>query len=257
MSAPRTYKTEAIVLKHVDLGEADRILTLYTPNCGKIRAVAKGVRKMKSKLGGHVEPLTQCSLMLSKGRNLEIVSQGQCLESFIEIRYDLWLTAQALYLADLTDSFTSEHIENYPVYKLLLDSLHQISKAPNIEILFRFYEIQILGHMGYQPQLIKCLNCNIPLEPVENYFSINGGGILCSKCYHTEASVHPISVNTLKVLRLLQRGDYATASRLQLTPELSKGLEKVIHDYIRYLLEKDLKSTGFLNRLKKDGLEIN
>ncbi len=251
MSAPRTYKTEAIVLKHADLGEADRILTLYTPNYGKIKAVAKGVRKMKSKLGGHVEPLTQCSLMLSKGRNLEIVSQGQCLESFIEIRNDLWLTAQALYLAELTDSFTFEHIENYPVYRLLLDALHQIPETPSIEILFRFYEIQLLGHMGYQPQLFKCLNCNNALEPVENYFSISGGGILCSQCAHTEASVHPVAVNTLKVLRLLQRGDYATAVRLQLNPALFRELELTMRDYIRYLLEKDLKSTSFLNRLEK------
>ncbi len=256
MPLPRTYNTEAIILKHSDLGEADRIVTLYTPNRGKIRSVAHGVRKTKSKLGGHVEPITLSSIMLSRGRNLDTISQSQVIESFPPIHNDLNLMAQAIYLIELTDAFTSEHIENYPVYKLLLDSLHQLGRTRRVELLFRYFEIRLLEYMGYRPELNVCLNCRNPVEPVDNSFSPSGGGILCPNCAHAEPLVRAISVNALKVLRLLQRGEYATASRLRIGNALSYELRGTIHGYIRYLLERELKSTGFLELLKKDEMAV-
>ncbi len=254
MPVPKTYKTEAIILKHVSLGEADRIVTLYTPNRGKIRAVARGVRKTKSKLGGHVEPITHCYLMLSRGRNLEIINQSQVIESFLPIHNDLQLTAQSMYFIELTDAFTSERIENYPLYKLLLDALHHLSKTQRVELLFRYFEIQLLGHLGYRPELHECLNCRTPVEPVENFFSPSGGGILCPNCAHTEPLVRSVSVDALKVLRLLQRGEYATVSQIRITKELFREIEGILHGYVRYLLERELKSTGFIERLRKEGM---
>lgn len=250
----KTYNTEALVLKHADLGEADRVLTLFTPYDGKLRAVARGVRRMTSKVGGHVEPLTHCSLMLAQGRQLETISQSQTIESFAAIRNDLWRTAQALHLMELTDAFTAEKSGNYPVYKLLLDALHHLSAMRPHPIFFRHFELQLLGHAGYQPQLHECVNCRVPVQPIPNFFSFSGGGVLCPDCAHTEPVVQPISVNALKVLRLLQRGNYATASRLRLTPDLSREMERVTHGYVRYLLERELKSTTFLDRLKKEGM---
>ncbi|MCL0063964.1 DNA repair protein RecO [Dehalococcoidia bacterium] len=262
MTPPKIYTTEAIVLKHANLGEADRILTLYTPNMGKLKAVVRGARRTRSKLGGHVEPVTHCSLVLARGRNLDTVTQSQTIESFLSIRNDLWLTARALYLIELADAFTPEQAENYPVYKLVLDVLHGLGKVRREEaaswmqhlMLLRYFELQLLGHVGYQPQLRDCINCRSLIEPVENFFSPSGGGILCPKCAHTEPVVQPISVNALKVIRLLQRGDYATASRLRLVPELSRELERIIQGYIRYLLEREIKATGFLDRLRREGM---
>ncbi len=254
MPAPRTYKTEAIILKHINLGEADRIVTLYTPNMGKIRAVARGVRKTKSRLGGHVEPLTHCSVMLSRGRNLETISQSQVIESFLPVRNDLQLTVQSIYLIELTDAFTLEHIENYPVYKLLLDALHHLNKTQQMKLLFRYFEMQLLGHLGYRPELHECLNCRVRVEPVVNSFSASGGGILCPNCTHTEPVARSISVNALKVLRLLQRGEYTTASQLRINHNLSRELSDTLQGYIRYLLERELRSTGFLKRLEKEGM---
>jgi len=255
MPSPRIYKAEAIILKHAKLGEADRILTLYTPNLGKFRASVKGARKSTSKLGGHVEPLTRCSLVLARGRNLDTVTQSQTLESFPTIRNDLWLTAQALYVVDLIDSLTAEHVENPPIYKLLLDALGQLSQASRLrELFFRYFEIQLLGHIGYRPQLYECLNCKSLLEPVDNFFSASGGGTLCPNCAHTEPIIQPISVNALKVMRLLQGNDYTAANRLRLNPELSHEIERLVQGHIRYLLERELKSTQFLDRLRREGI---
>ena len=254
MSLPKTYKTEAIVIKHADLGEADRILTLITSRAGKIRAVGKGVRRMKSRLGGHLEPLTHCSLMLTRGRQLDTISQSQTIDAFFGIRGDLRLTAYALYLSELTDAFSSERAENYPIYKLLLDTLHHLEKTPSVTVLSRYFELQLVGHAGYQPQLHECLNCHTPLKPVANYFTPSGGGVLCPDCMHIEAVVQPLSLNSLKVLRLLQSSDWASVGRLRLKTELSQELERITRGYARYLLERDLKSTAFIHRLKREGI---
>jgi len=263
MTPPKIYTTESIVLKHANFGDADRLLTLYTPNMGKLRALVKGARRSRSRLGGHVEPITHCSLVLARGRSLDIVTQSQTIESFLSIRNDLWLTARALYLIELVDAFTAEHVENYRLYKLLLDVLHGIGKVRRGEeasskmhhlMLLRYFELELLGHVGYQPQLRDCINCRSPIQPVENFFSHSGGGVLCPNCAHTEPVVRPMSVNALKVMRLFQRGDYATAIRLRLVPELSRELERTIQGYVRYLLEREIKATGFLDRLTREGM---
>src|SRR3989304_6308774 len=131
MTRPRVYKTEAIVLKRISVGEADSIFTLYTPNLGKIKAVARGVRKPKSKLGGHLEPLTQSALVLAKGQNLDIITQSQTIESFLPLRNDLHRTSCGLYAAELMDSFCAEQVENPAIYKLLHSTLLWLCEAPS------------------------------------------------------------------------------------------------------------------------------
>ncbi len=99
MTAPRVYQTEAIIIKRTKLGEADRILTLYTPQLGKLKAVAKGTRRPQSKLGGHVELLTHSRLMLARGRNLDIITQAQTINNFLPIKDNLERISFALYIA--------------------------------------------------------------------------------------------------------------------------------------------------------------
>jgi DNA repair protein RecO (recombination protein O) len=254
MTTPKVYKAEAVVLKHADFGEADRILTLYTPYLGKLRAIAKGVRKPTSKLGGHIELLTHCSLMLASGRNLDIVTQGETINSFLPIRRDLWLTSCAIYLAELTDAFTAEHVENQPLFKLLLDALNWLSEGNKVELALHYFELQLLGYVGYRPQLQECLNCKSPLKPQMNFFSASGGGVLCPACANTEPVKRAISPNALKVLRFLQDNEPTAARRLKLNANLSQELEGLLRQYIRYLLERELKSTEFLERLKQDSV---
>lgn len=251
MDKPRIYKTEAIVIKRANLGEADKILTIYTPGLGKIRAVAKGVRRPKSKLGGHVETLTRSSMMLARGRNLDIVTQSQTLESFLPLRGDLLRMSCAIYAAEVIDRFTEEHIGNYPAYRLLHSTMVRLMNTDNIELVLRYFEIRMLGYLGYKPQLQTCISCREPIEPRDNYFSASGGGILCPGCRNTELRVRPISLNALKLMRLFQGNSYDTAGRVQLNAGLAKELEIVIREYIRYILEREVKSAEFLDRLKR------
>ena len=252
MSNPRTYQTEAIIIKRIKLGEADRILTLYTPELGKIKAVAKGTRRPKSKLGGHVELLTHSLLMLARGRNLDIITQAQTIDNFLPLKDDLERISRGLYISELVDSFTAEHIENRRLFDLLLNSLHQLSQAQNGELVLRYFELHLLDYLGYRPQLQRCANCSSPLQPVTNFFSASQGGILCHECACQEPIARPLSLNALKVLRLWQDCDYATASRVKTNPELSSELEQVMREYIKYLLERQLKSTAWLDKLKQE-----
>ncbi|MFC1906112.1 DNA repair protein RecO [Chloroflexota bacterium] len=251
MAKPRVYKTEGIVLKRTNLGEADKILSIYTPNLGKIRAVAKGVRRPKSKLGGHVETLTRSSMMLAVGRNLDIITQSQTIDSYLPLRSDLWCTSCALYAAELVERFTEEHIENYPVYRLLQSTISSIVETENVDLALRYFEIRLLGYMGYKPQLQTCISCKAELEPVENYFSASGGGVLCPNCRTAEPRVRSLSLNALKVMRLFQSKTFDHVSKVHLNPGLSKELETTMREYIRYILEREVKSAEFLDQLRR------
>ena len=252
MTRPRVYKTEAIVLKRTYLGVADNIITFYTPNLGKIRAVAKGVRRLKSKLGGHLDLLTQSSLLLAQGQNLDIITQSQTIESFLPLRSDLWRTSCAIYVIELVDQFTAEQVENYPIYKLLQTTLLWLCEAHSNELVLRYFELHLLSHLGYQPELYQCLNCRSPLAPGRNLFSASGGGVICPNCTKNESLVRPVSADAIKVMRFLLKNDLTSASRLQMSPDLTHELEQLIREYIRYLLEHEVKSVGFLDRLRRE-----
>src|SRR5215469_11437663 len=116
MRQPRVYTTEALILKRMDYGEADRILTLFTPRLGKIRAIAKGARRTTSRLAGHVELFTRSQLQLAAGRDLEIITQGESKERFPHLRSELWYATTAYYLAELIDKFTEDQAEHASLY---------------------------------------------------------------------------------------------------------------------------------------------
>jgi len=264
VSTSRNYQTQGIILKQTKLGEFDKIVTIYTPEFGKLRAVAKGACRPRSKLGGNVEPLTHSLMLLAKGRNLDIVTQSQTINGFLALKSDLWRMACSLYILELIDSFTVEGGENRPLFDLLLDILNQLSEPDSNEALLRYFELHLLHHLGYRPQLHRCVSCDSPLKPVINFFSLSKGGVLCPHCNSEEnhryeqieaISLKPsltLSVGALKVLRLWQSCDYATARRVRIKPELSWELERVLHEYIRYILQRELKSLTWLQEFKKE-----
>jgi DNA repair protein RecO (recombination protein O) len=251
MTAPKIYKTTAIVLRQRRLGEADKIVTLFTPNLGKIDAVAKGVRRTRSKLAGHVEPLMHTSFMLARGRELDIVTQAQAIETFTELREDLDRTGRGLYAAELVDRFTPDRQENFQVFRLLLETLRRLTTEGQLDITLRFFEMRLLGYLGYQPQMKECVGCGEALKPETNGWSPEAGGVLCPGCARQAPMSRPVTVNTLKVMRLLQKRDFAAVGRLHTTPPLESELERHLRDYILYVLERDVRSARFLETLRR------
>jgi DNA repair protein RecO (recombination protein O) len=251
MSEPRNYQTEAIIIKKTKLGEADRILTLYTPHLGRIQAVAKGVRRPRSKLSGHLELLTHSQVSLARGKNLATVTGSQTIDSFIVIKSDLELTSYALYITELLHKFTEEHIENYPLFRLLLETLKQLEKGSNNEPLLRYFELHLLGYVGYRPQLQHCVLCHSPLSTGTNSFSATAGGMLCHKCSSPQPFTYNLSADGLRTLRLLQDGKIDVASQLKTEQQTTDELQWIMRNYIGYLLEREIKSAAWLDALKQ------
>jgi DNA repair protein RecO (recombination protein O) len=247
----RLYRVEAIVLRRSDMGEADRLLTVFTAGRGKLRLLAKGVRKTLSRKAGHVELFMHSTFLLAKGRTWDIVTQADTIESYQPLRQDLLRTTYAHYVAELVDRFTEEADESRPLFDLLRATLARLSERDDPYLAVRFFELSLLSLAGYQPQLFLCVRCQTSLEPVTNYFSAEGGGVLCPRCGEGVAQAEPLAVNTLKVLRFLQTREYDLVRRLNLSPGLRTELEQLLYRYIVYVLERNLRSVDFLQSLRR------
>lgn len=248
MPAPRIYKTEAIILRHQDLGETDRIVTAFTPRLGKIRFVAKGVKRPRSRLAGHLDLLCQTSLLLAHGRNLDIVTQAQVANHFPGLRSNLACIAQGLHAAELVDRFMAENVEHSVTYYLLQATLAHLGTPSPKELVLRRFEMRLLEQIGYRPQLHRCIGCDDEL--VESaYFTSSGGGVLCNICRATEVMVRPLSNAALRLLRSLQGRQ---EMRIVTSNEAVEEVEGVLRQYLVYLGECELHSAGFIDTLRRE-----
>src|SRR6266545_1115289 len=169
--APRMYKTEAIVLRQRRLGEADRILCIFTPTYGKMDVKARGVRKTTSRMSGHLQPLTRCMLQLAQGHVSDVVAGCETLESFQPLREDLDRLSRALYVAELVDRFVPERTHSFPTYRLLADTLRSLAETEDLDLTLRFFELRLLDQCGFRPELDACSGCGSAMEPVDNFFA--------------------------------------------------------------------------------------
>jgi DNA repair protein RecO (recombination protein O) len=251
----RSLRVEAIVLKHIDFGEADRLLTIYTQKHGKLKAIAKGARKVRSRKAGHVEPFSQVSLQLAKGRNFYIVSQAEAQRDHSSLSEDLVRLGYASYVVELLEKFSVEEDENGALYRLLRDTLNRLEDDDLAQIAVRFYEIRLLDLLGFRPELHKCLNCKKDILPEDQFFSTQLGGVLCPDCGKDDPSAHPISMTALKYLRHFQRSSFEDALRANLDDAVRFELETLMDHYLTYLLERALNSPRFLRRVRKKAIE--
>jgi DNA repair protein RecO (recombination protein O) len=256
MARPHVYRTEAIVLRRFDLGEADRILTLATPRYGKLRALAKGTRRPASRMAGHLEPFTRSTLLLAVGRDLDLITQAQTIEGHRRVREDLWRTAHAYCIAEVYDQLTAERQENEPLYDLLVQGLGRVEAEADPFVAARAFEMGALAAAGYQPELHHCLACQQVLQPVVNALSASAGGTLCPRCGARDGGSRALTVNALKVLRLLQRGDYATARRLRLSAELRREIETATAALIQHVVQRQLQAPAFLAHVRETVLAM-
>jgi len=252
MAAPRTYRCEALTLKKSPMGEADLVVTLFTKDRGKLRAVAKGARRTSSKLMGHLEPLTHVRLSLAQGRNLDYVTQAQVVESFANLKQDLGAITKGLYVAELVDGFGSEASSNQPLYQLAIEILKSIEQDPENEWPLRFFEMHLLRVSGLMPELYRCVECQQSLSPGGHRFSPTLGGTLCSNCQPAGAQVRPLSLRALKVLRLLHRSPLPSVMGLKADPTLAYELKSVLGGTVSYWLDKEIRSNSFLEQLHRE-----
>jgi DNA repair protein RecO (recombination protein O) len=191
-------------------------------------------------------------MQVAAGRNLDIVTQAETVETYRALREDLDKIGHAYYVAELIDKFTEEGDPSYPIFELLALTLARLADgdANNQYLALRYLELHLLSLAGFQPQLYFCVSCNTRIEPGENYFHIADGGVLCPRCGPSRARAEPISVGALKVLRFLQTRPWEQIANLQLTPTTQQEMEKTLLRYLTFTLERKLKSVDFLKKLR-------
>ncbi len=207
--------TEGLILKRKDFGEADRVLTALTPRFGKISIIAKGVRRITSRRAGNIELLNMVKLHLFKAKNYNL-SEAESIETFPKIKANLTLSTNAFHILELVDRLTPEEQKTANVYELTIAILKLLEKNPR-QIFLRAFEVKLLSLLGFW-------------------------------------SVDAIKDLTSEQKNLLERFEYnswESIGEINISPEQSGDLERILHLYLEKILESSLKSVKVLNDLKK------
>ena len=183
MPAPRRYTTDAIVLSRFDLGEADRVLTLITPGLGKLKAIAKGIRRPTSRLGGSLEPFAELTVALARGRTFDVVTQVSVGHAWLNLRDSLESAATAWYIAELADRSLEERHAAEPLYSLLRRAYELLDAGMAPGRVARWYEMHLLDELGMRPEVDRCVECDRVLESDERFRWVPPlGGVVCERC---------------------------------------------------------------------------
>ncbi|GAG67864.1 unnamed protein product [marine sediment metagenome] len=248
-----TYKTKAIILSYMKFKEADKIIRAYSPHFGRISAIAKGARKTKSKFGARLEPFSYCELVLYKGRNLDIITQIEILESFSNIRESLKKLAYAYVITGLIlrSGAESDPTNIFPFFLFSLRELQKIDDSLLRQWLITF-QLKYIILSGYKPILDKCSLCSREIEKLtKNAFSFKHGGLLCSDCSIKEETPTILENETIEMLRDLSEKDIKNWNENTYSDLAQKECQKVLENYIYYYLESKLKTIQFLREIEK------
>lgn len=201
------YRDTGVVLRTYKLREADRIVVIHTRDNGKVRAVAKGVRKTRSKFGARLEPMSHVNLQLYRGRELDIVTQAESVEPLAPMLSSLDRASQGLAVLEAVDQLSLERQPNPQLYKMLVGVLRTIATSPSPINVAAFYW-KVLANEGVRPQLDECVRCGDSDDTTQLVaFDLNEGGVLCRSC----RSGQSISAAALDLLRDVLGGRLAHA----------------------------------------------
>lgn len=242
------YKAEAIVLRTRNLGEADRIVTLYTRERGKVEGVARGSRRAKSRLVGATQLFTYGRYLMFSGRSLDTVSQGEILQSFAGLREDLVKLAHASYIAELLDVSVEPGEPSEDLFALLLDAFRTVDQGVNPALVSRWFEARLMDLLGYRPQLCACVSCGGGAD--EARFSVREGGLLCPRCAGKDPAAMAVERSTVEWMKRLLTTDADRLRIIRLSERDATALEAVGHAYIQFRLPRPLKTLGFLASIK-------
>lgn len=245
------YKTQAIVLSRFELGEADRVLTLLTPHDGKIKAIAKGVRRPKSRIGGAVEPFAELHLVLVRARTFDVITQCSVGEAWLNLRDRLESTATAWYIGELAERAVEERAGAYPVYALLRRAFQLLDDGMAPGRVARWYEFGLADALGMRPEVERCVECDRALEEHESFRWVPAlGGVLCERHVSPPSEQSPLSLGALKLLKAYRRLDIEAIAGLRVPAAIELEAENALRRFIRHILERDPRSLAFLDEVR-------
>jgi len=213
--------------------------------------IARGVRKIRSRKAGHLEPFTRVNLFLAKGRNLDIVTQAETVDAYMGLREDLPRLAFAAYVVEVLDRFTYEEGQNVGIFQLLIDTLSRLASQLNSETVVHYYEFRLLDLVGFRPQLMECIDCGDKIIPQDQYFSPLGGGVVCPNCRHGRPEAWAVGKEVLRYARHLQRSKWSKVSDVIIPQAVEAELSALMEHYLTYLLERKLNTPEFLREVQR------
>jgi DNA repair protein RecO (recombination protein O) len=249
--APRRYVTEAIVLSRFDYGEADRILTLITPGGGKLKAIAKGIRRPTSRIGGSLEPFAELRVALAQGRTFEVVTQVSVIHPWLNLRDDLVSFGTASYLAELANGTLEERHASESVYLLLKRAYEILDAGMAPGRVARWFEMHLADELGVRPEVDRCVECGRLLEADERYRWMPPlGGVLCERCPGPPFERAGLTLEALKLLKAYQRQDVEALAGLRIRPEVEREVEIGMREFLAYSLDRKPRSLAFLDEVR-------
>jgi DNA repair protein RecO (recombination protein O) len=251
----RVYKAHALVLKRIAIGETDKVVTLYTREWGKVRAIAKGARRPTSRLAGATELLTYSRVVLAVGQNLDVLSQAEVREAFLGLRQDLLRIGYASYLLELTDAATAERQPNAELFDLLLSALYVIERSDAPDLGARMFELKGLRLLGYEPHLDRCVRDRAEFvgegggRPIEIAFSAARGGAVCARCAPETPGAVPLSQAALGLMRELLATEPQAVPLLPTTEEQRAEIARHLVSFVRARIDAPLRSLSFIDEV--------
>lgn len=241
---------KGVVLRYSDFKEADRMLTILTPDKGKVQVLARGCRKQKSRFLSASELFSYCDYMLLKYRDIYIMTGADIIDLFFDIRTDLDKFAYGTYILNLAEISANPEEGSYPLFYLLLYSLTMLAYSnTNSTDIANIYQIKLADILGYRPRLEKCIYCGKALSN-SNRFSIMHGGVFCNSCYNRDKSGYNISMGTIKTMLYILNTDLSRLKNLKFTSQTRDEISFLIGEYLAQHLEQYARAKEFIDRLK-------
>ena len=252
------FTTEAIVLKQFNLGEADQIITFYTKEKGKVRAVASNVRKTKNRMSGLLQPFSYNNMKFYRGNSLDRINQISNRYSFSELREELSLMAYATYIAEIVEKVGMEDDAQPDLFSLLLSTFHKMTEIPTDELdyLNLCFKLRMLAVIGFKPEINSCVFCESSLETaVSNNFNISRGGISCRDCYSKDDGheYFQLTGEEIKVIAKIYNSGLKLPENLRISRKGLQDLETFVDKFMKYHLDIFLKSEDFLYMIRDLG----
>lgn len=253
------YKAEAIILRHQAMGEADRVITLFTREYGRLRAVARGVRRTTSRLSGRIQPFTHARLLLARGRTLDVIAQAEIVAAFAGLRIDLTRSSFAAYVAELVDRFLPDRDRNESVFLLLQRTLAALDQAAeeDAQVHALWFALHLAADLGYRPETDACVRCgrHVPRSRGQTAdgwaFSSGLGGALCPACRAEDAEAIGASPGILAAFEFILRTPGERLRRLRLTHPQREEMARLVEAHLEYRLEAKLRAPSVIRRLAK------
>lgn len=240
---------KGIVLREINTGEADKIITVLTAEEGKISIAAKNARRPKNSLSSGTQLLCYSDYMLFKGKELYNLSSCEVIESNYDIRNDIEKLTYCSHILELILDNIQEGEPSLEILQLLLNTLYVISKTDrSLELIIRVFELRLMSLLGYEPQVNGCLCCN-KKEDTNMYFDFHNSGLICSECVDLKEKVMPLLPGTVKALRYIVNINPQKLYNFMLSGESIKELGIISKRYIREHIGREYNKLDFLKFL--------